>query len=99
MATVFTSLVYVDGFFVFCDAHFLPTASIILHIIPDVMKTHRNKQYNANHHINISSSDCPRPELQTENRILLTALYNTTGMSKVVSIKSSLLKLIDEARY
>ena len=37
-------------------------------------------------------------ELQTEQRILLTTLYNVTGMSKLESIKSTLLKLIHEAR-
>ena len=37
-------------------------------------------------------------ELQTEQRILLTTLYNVTGMSKLESIKSTLLKLIQEAR-
>ena len=37
-------------------------------------------------------------ELQTEQRILLTTLYNVTGMSKVESIKSVLLRLIQESR-
>ena len=45
-------------------------------------------------YINLS----PISELQTEQRILLTALYNISGMSKVASIKSTLLTLINEAR-